>query len=100
MSTQHIAIERVTASVYTVPTDAPEEDGTFSWDRTSIVLAEVHAGNKVGLGYTYTSGAAVPIIREVLSPLLLDNDAFDIGKHWKTMLRAVRNIGSRGLCAS
>jgi L-alanine-DL-glutamate epimerase-like enolase superfamily enzyme len=100
MSTQCVPIERVTASAYSVPTDAPEEDGTFAWDRTSIVLAEVHAGSRTGFGYSYTSGAAASVVRDVLAPLLLDHDAFDIARHWKAMLGAVRNVGSRGVCAT
>lgn len=38
-------IRRVEISVYTVPTDAPEADGTFRWNSTTMVLAEVTAGN-------------------------------------------------------
>jgi hypothetical protein len=33
------AIESVAAEVYTVPTDAPEGDGTLTWDATTLVLA-------------------------------------------------------------
>ena len=42
-------IERVHVSVYTVPTETPESDGTFQWDKTSLVLVEVFAGGKKGL---------------------------------------------------
>lgn len=100
MAFQRVPIDRVTASVYSVPTDAPEEDGTFAWDRTSIVLAEVHAGNRMGFGYTYTSDAAASIIRNLLASVLLGEDALDTARHWKAMLGMVRNLGSRGVCAS
>src|SRR5579859_2711410 len=93
-------IERVEASVYSVPTDTPEADGTFAWDRTSLVLAQVTAGGKTGLGYSYTSSAAVDVLTFVLTPVLLHQDAFAIPKLWKAMIGAVRNIGWRGLCAT
>ena len=37
------AVEQVDVSAYTVPTDAPEADGTWAWDKTTLVLVEVTA---------------------------------------------------------
>ena len=37
-------IESVEASVYTVPTDAPEGDGTLTWDSTVMTLVQARAG--------------------------------------------------------
>jgi len=31
----------VRARAYTVPTDAPEADGTFAWDKTTIIVVHV-----------------------------------------------------------
>ena len=31
-------------SFYTVPTDAPEADGTFAWNSTSMVLVQLECG--------------------------------------------------------
>lgn len=42
-----VPIERLDVSAYTVPTEEPESDGTFSWDATSVVVVEADAG---GLG--------------------------------------------------
>ena len=39
-----IPVQSVRASAYTIPTDAPEGDGTYRWDSTTIVIAEVSAG--------------------------------------------------------
>ena len=52
-------VERLDVSAYEIPTDAPESDGTFEWDSTTIVVVEAHAGGKSGLGYTYAPAAAV-----------------------------------------
>ncbi len=46
------AVDRVTVSAYSIPTDAPEADGTYQWDRTVLVLAEAAAGGMTGIGYT------------------------------------------------
>ncbi len=48
----------VAARAYTVPTDAPEADGTFSWNDTTIVVVTVEGGGRTGLGYTYSGAAA------------------------------------------
>ena len=39
------AIESVDATVYTVPTDAPEADGTLTWDATIMTLVQARAAN-------------------------------------------------------
>ncbi|OOK67713.1 mandelate racemase/muconate lactonizing enzyme-like domain protein [Mycobacterium kansasii] len=39
-----IPVESVEASAYTIPTDAPESDGTLAWDSTTFVLVSVRAG--------------------------------------------------------
>jgi len=53
------AVETITAAAFTVPCDAPESDGTFEWDATTIVIAEAAAGERAGLGYTYGPAWAV-----------------------------------------
>jgi L-alanine-DL-glutamate epimerase-like enolase superfamily enzyme len=93
-------IDRVVANAYTVPTDAPEADGTIAWNSTTIVIVHVSAGGSTGLGYTYSNAATIDIIRDVLAPLLRETDAFAIPRHWSAMVTAVRNLGRRGLCAT
>ena len=51
------AVESVTAAAYTLPTDAPEADGTLTWDSVTLVLAQVRAGGEQGIGWTYGSPA-------------------------------------------
>ena len=38
------SISSTTVRVYTVPTDAPEANGTLSWDSTTMVLVELAVG--------------------------------------------------------
>lgn len=92
-------IERIDASAYTVPTDAPESDGTFRWEATTLVLVQATAGGETGIGYTYAHAAAVPVILETLGPVVVGRDAFAIPAAWAAMLRQVRNLGRPGLAS-
>jgi L-alanine-DL-glutamate epimerase-like enolase superfamily enzyme len=92
-------VERVAARAFRIPTDAPEADGTFAWDATTLVLIQVSGGGKTGLGYTYSSAAAREIVTEVLAGIVIGQDPFDIPRLWAAMVGAVRNLGWRGVCA-
>ena len=46
-------IDQVEVSAYTVPTDAPEADGTISWDSTTMVLVRARSDGVEGIGWTY-----------------------------------------------
>jgi L-alanine-DL-glutamate epimerase-like enolase superfamily enzyme len=86
-------------SSYEIPTDAPAFDGTFAWNRTTLVLVEAAAGEHRGLGYTYADQASASLAREVLAPLLIGRDARDIPGAWSRMGDQVRNIGRPGAAA-
>ena len=90
-------ISSVTAAACTVPTDAPEGDGTLTWSSTTLVLVEVRAGDAVGIGWTYAPAAAVSIVEELLAPTLVDTDALAPAAAQGSMLRSVRNAGRPGL---
>jgi L-alanine-DL-glutamate epimerase-like enolase superfamily enzyme len=83
-----------------VPTDQPEADGTMAWDHTTLVVAEVSAGGETGIGYTYADACIVSLITGVLGKAVQRHDAMDPPKAWRTMQRAVRNIGREGLAAT
>jgi len=93
-------ISRIEPRAYCVPTDFPESDGTFEWKSTTIIVVEVTAGNKTGLGYAYAGGAALKIIEDSLNDVLLGSDAMDIAGAWQRMVRAVRNQGRAGVCSA
>lgn len=46
MNSERVRIESAEARAYVIPTDAPEADGTLSWDKTTLVVAHVSAGGK------------------------------------------------------
>jgi L-alanine-DL-glutamate epimerase-like enolase superfamily enzyme len=90
-------IERIEASAYKIPTDAPEADGTFAWESTTLVVVELTAGGQRGLGYTYTDAVAAGLISRVLAEELRSQDAMDIPARMNSLLRRVRNLGRPGL---
>jgi L-alanine-DL-glutamate epimerase-like enolase superfamily enzyme len=94
-----IPITQSSVSVFTIPTDAPESDGTLEWTSTTIVVAEVKAGRVSGLGYTYGDKAIATLIRDMLFPLLRGRDAMDVAGSWVEMTRAVRNQGRSGIAS-
>jgi L-alanine-DL-glutamate epimerase-like enolase superfamily enzyme len=91
------AVDGLEARVYTVPTDAPEADGTITWDSTTMVLVQVTSGAVSGLGWTYAAGAAAGVVHDALKPEVLGHGAFDVPGALDRMVRAVRNIGRPGV---
>ncbi|HEX6964284.1 MAG TPA: enolase C-terminal domain-like protein [Gemmatimonadaceae bacterium] len=94
------AIERLDVSAYTIPTDAPEADGTIAWDSTTIVIVEASAGGIRGLGYSYAHEAAAVLIERTLARVVRGLDAMDVPAAWDAMVRAIRNIGRPGIASS
>jgi L-alanine-DL-glutamate epimerase-like enolase superfamily enzyme len=92
-------IESVEVRAYTVPTDAPESDGTLEWHATTLVVAHVAAAGRRGLGYSYADRATATLIRDKLGPMLLGRDALDISARWVELVRAVRNLGRAGIAS-
>ena len=39
-----VAVERLDVSVYMVPTETEESDGTLEWDSTTMILVEASGG--------------------------------------------------------
>ncbi len=93
-------IERVTAAAYVVPTDAPESDGTFAWDSTTIVVVEAVAGGRAGIGYTYADQAAASFACGPLARAVRGMDCLDIPAAWTAMTIALRNNGRPGIAST
>jgi len=95
-----VPIKKTRVSVFTIPTDAPEADGTFSWNSTTLVLVEITAGDQAGIGYTFASEAAATLIEKLFSKLLEGHDALSNTQIWKAMRHEVRNIGRPGVAST
>ena len=93
------AIEELNVTACTIPTDAPESDGTFAWDSTTIVVVEVRAGGERGVGYTYADPAAALLIDGTLRGVIDGREPLDVPGAWAAMVDAVRNVGRPGIAS-
>jgi L-alanine-DL-glutamate epimerase-like enolase superfamily enzyme len=92
-----VPVEDLEVRVYTVPTDAPEGDGTLTWDSTTIVLVRVRAGGQVGTGWTYGPPACASVVRDQLRDLVVGSSALDPPARTHAGIDAVRNAGRPGV---
>ena len=99
MSLSAIKISRVRARAFTIPTDQPEADGTFSWTKTTLIIADIFAGDQTGFGYTYADASLVSLINKTLGGVLENRDALDVPGSNAALWQAVRNLGRSGLAA-
>jgi L-alanine-DL-glutamate epimerase-like enolase superfamily enzyme len=100
MTSATASIAAVHARAYVVPTDAPESDGTAEWNSTTMVLVEVQAGGKSGIGYTYADTAARVFVESVLAPAIIGIDAMATNAAWTAMTVALRNNGRPGIASA
>ena len=87
-------------SVYTIPTETPEADGTLAWDATSLVVVEPHTrGGTAGLGYAFGDTATGTVVRDLLAGVVVGLDVRDTPGAWEAMVRSIRNLGRPGICS-
>ncbi|MBA2391386.1 MAG: mandelate racemase [Ktedonobacteraceae bacterium] len=94
-----VALKRLVVSVYTVPTDSPEADGTYSWDKTTMVLVEAYAADTCGIGYTYADAATGKVIQELLEKVVVGRDVMNVSGCWLAMVQSIRNLGRPGIAS-
>jgi len=94
-----VPITRVEVAAFTIPTDAPEADGTYAWTATTIVVVEALAGERRGLGYTYADLATARLIQDTLCPVVTGRDALGVPGCWEAMVGAIRNLGRPGIAS-
>jgi L-alanine-DL-glutamate epimerase-like enolase superfamily enzyme len=92
-------ISGVDVSAYTIPADAPEGDGTYKWNSTTLVVCEIHSGDEIGIGYTYGNQAITILAGELGQKCLNEHSALDIPALYESMVEQVRNDGSRGIAS-
>ena len=64
-----------------------------------MVLVEAHAGDRVGLGYTYGDAATGALVRDTLAEVVEGRDALAVTASWQALGRACRNLGRPGLAS-
>ncbi len=90
-------IEQLEVGAYTIPTDAPEADGTLSWDSTTVVVVHARAAGETGLGYTYADVSTAKLIESKLAGTVRGRDAMSPQAAWSAMVGAIRNLGRPGI---
>ncbi len=90
-------VDRIEVGAYTIPTDAPEADGTMAWDSTTIVVVHAHAAGVSGLGYTYADLSTARLIESKLAAVVQGVDATAPRGAWAAMVHATRNLGRPGI---
>lgn len=95
-----LTVDRLDVSVYEVPTERPEADGTLAWDSvTAVVVEPVTRSGLRGLGYTVGDAAVASVVRGKLEPAVRGVDVRATGEAWERMCRSIRNLGRPGVCS-
>jgi L-alanine-DL-glutamate epimerase-like enolase superfamily enzyme len=89
-------VESLEAAAYTIPTDAPEGDGTLTWDSTTMVVVWARAGGRTGTGWTYGPAACAAVVRDQLAGVVTGRPAQAVVGNWQAMVAAVRNATRAG----
>lgn len=95
-----LSVRSGSVAAYTIPTDAPEADGTFAWHKTTLVLVTLEAGDARGIGYTYSHNITAPLARDLLEQAIVGADPFDIPVLFSKMRYFQRNYGREGIAAT
>jgi len=84
-------------SVFEIPTDEPESDGTLEWDSTTVVVVEVERDGNTGLGYTYADASVAELIQGKLASIVDEQHHPQAPPAtWERMRVALRNAGQQG----
>ena len=89
-------VESVDARAYTVPTDAPEGDGTAAWQATTLIVVRAHAAGVTGTGWTYGAPGCAALAGDLLAGVVTGRDALAVPGSWEAMVRAARNATRAG----
>lgn len=92
-------ISSVQVSAFSIPTATPESDGTLEWDATILVLVEIEAANKTGIGFSYADSATAKLIHDKLAGVILGASALAVEGCRNSMVAATRNLGRPGICS-
>jgi len=92
-------IERLDVAAYSVPTEQPESDGTYEWDKTILVVAEASAAGKRGTGYSYAGVPTAALVDDKLAKIVIGRSAMNVPEAFVAMTEAIRNLGRPGVCS-
>jgi len=88
------------AAAYTIPTDAPEGDGTYAWKSTTLIVVTLDCGDAQGIGYTYSHKAAAILANDLIEQAVIGADPFDTNGLFTKLRYLQRNYGREGVAAT
>lgn len=91
------AIDSIRTSTFTVPTNAPESDGTLAWDATTAVVVEIDAGGQTAIGWSYTAAGAAQVVKDTIADAVSGMSVLDTRAVYDRMHREIRNFGTHGI---
>jgi L-alanine-DL-glutamate epimerase-like enolase superfamily enzyme len=94
---QTCTISSGSVTLFTIPTDAPEADGTFNWSSTSMVLVQIECGETKALGYTYADSGTAAVANKLLKEVVIGSDPFRQAETLQILQRQIRNLGETGI---
>ena len=95
-----LAIDRLEVSVYEIPTEGREADGTLEWDSLTAVVVQAVTGSGVrGIGYTMADRSAAALVTSKLAGAVHGIDIRATGAAWERMRASIRNLGRPGICS-
>jgi L-alanine-DL-glutamate epimerase-like enolase superfamily enzyme len=86
-------VRELEVAAFTIPTDAPEADGTLSWTATTVVVVHAYAADEWGIGYTYADVSTAKLIESKLAGVVEGCDAMAPQAAWEKMAVQIRNLG-------
>jgi L-alanine-DL-glutamate epimerase-like enolase superfamily enzyme len=92
-------VQELEVAAYTVPTDAPEADGTLAWQETTIVVVQARANGERGLGFTYADVSTAKLVQSKLAGVVEGADAMSPQASWLAMVGQIRNLGRPGIAS-
>src|SRR5215813_2670448 len=92
-----VTLQKLQVHAFTIPTDFPGGDGTFYWKSTTLVLVELWAAGKKGIGFTYANEAVATLIKNTLKEIVIGKNVMDIPCINRELMRRIRNDGTCGI---
>ncbi len=96
-------IEHVETAYYRLPLEPMGDAGHGAIDSEELITLELHAEGVTGHGYAYTIGrggrAVKSLIDHDIIPLIIGQDATDIGGLWDLMWQRLLYVGRGGLAS-
>jgi L-alanine-DL-glutamate epimerase-like enolase superfamily enzyme len=94
-----VSVDNFETSAFRIPTDGPdgrESDGTLEWDSTTLVLVELQAAGKTGIGFTYADEGVAKLIDAKLKKHVQGKNPLLVSSIWRVLRAELRNSGQRG----